>query len=349
MDEIRVVSYGLGPIGLAIAELLVARPGVRLVGAVDVDSEKVGRDLGELTVVGTRIGVVVERGFVDDGGWDASAGTAGVVVHATSSRLHETAGQLAEIVEAGWNVVSTCEELAEPWSTDATTAAALDAAAKEHAVTVLGAGVNPGFLLDALVLVLTGVCVEVEAVRVRRVVDTNARRVPLQRKAGIGMTEEGFAALAAQAGVGHVGLRQSAHLVARGLGWPVDGYTESLRPVLAGADVATGLGQVGRGRVLGQHQVAELRSGSRVITLDLEMSAGAAPVDRIEIDGMPPVRQEVESGINGDVATKALIANLVPVVARAAPGLLTMAEVLPLHCAAHAADIGRGGSAGESR
>ena len=45
---IRVLCYGLGPIGLGIARLAAARPGIEIIGAVDVDPAKVGRDLGEL-------------------------------------------------------------------------------------------------------------------------------------------------------------------------------------------------------------------------------------------------------------------------------------------------------------
>src|SRR3982750_2761412 len=109
---IRVVCYGLGPIGLGIARLALERPGIELVGAIDLDPEKIGRDLGVLAGGPAEAGVIV-RG-------DAAATLAGarpdVVLHATSSSLANVADQLVLAAEAGADVVSTCEELAYPWT-----------------------------------------------------------------------------------------------------------------------------------------------------------------------------------------------------------------------------------------
>jgi hypothetical protein len=317
-----VLCYGLGPIGLGVAEILAGRPGITLAGAVDIDPAKIGADLGELLGrPAAGVPVMGEAGIAPPGG---------VAVHATGSRLAEVEPQLAGLLERGWNVVSTCEELVYPVPAGHAVARRLDELASRRGQTVLGAGINPGFLLDALVLVLSGVCRSVRAVRVRRVVDTDARRPGLQRKAGVGLSPAEFSARADAGGVGHVGLRQSAFMVASRLGWPADSYQERIEPVLALEATQTGLGRMEPGVVIGQRQQAVITSAGReVVSYSLEMSAGAAAGDQIEIDGDPPLRQHID-GVNGDTCTGAIVANLVPVVADARPGLLTMADVLPL-------------------
>jgi 2,4-diaminopentanoate dehydrogenase len=318
-----VLCYGLGPIGLAIADVLCDRSGVMVTGAVDIDPAKVGADLGILLGRQAPLVTVAREA--------GQARTGGVAVHATGSSLAEVEPQLAGLLADGWNVLSTCEQLVYPQAADPAVAARLHTAALQHGRTLLGAGINPGFLLDALVLVLTGACTVVRAVHVRRVVDTNARRLPLQRKAGVGLTPAEFLALADAGRIGHVGLRQSALMVAGRLGWRVDDYTERIEPVIAETPVHTGLGLIAAGGVIGQRQQAAVISyGRQVLRYDLQMSAAASATDSIEIDGDPPLRQHITGGINGDIGTAAVIANLVPVVASARPGLLTMAEILPL-------------------
>jgi 2,4-diaminopentanoate dehydrogenase len=322
-EPIPVLCYGLGPIGLAIAGVLCDRPGVLVTGAVDIDPAKVGTDLGILLARQAPVATIA--------GEAGQAQAGGVAVHATGSRLADVEPQLAGLLADGWNVLSTCEQLVYPQAADPAIAERLNAVALAHGRTLLGAGINPGFLLDALVLVLTGVCTVVRSVHVRRVVDTNARRIPLQRKAGVGMTKAEFVALAEAGRIGHVGLRQSALLVAGRLGWQVDDYTEQIEPVIAETPVQTGLGRIAAGGVIGQRQQAGVISGGhQVLRYDLQMSAAAPATDSIEIDGDPPLRQHIPGGINGDIGTAAVIANLVPVVASARPGLLTMAEILPL-------------------
>lgn len=323
MAKVPVLCYGLGPIGLGIAELLLSRSGVGVIGAIDIDPSKIGADLGELAG-GRRVGVSVTSEVPD-----APAG--GVAIHATGSRLVEVAPQLESLLAKGWNVVSTCEQLVHPYSVDLATSSRLDKVARSQERTVLGSGINPGFLMDVLALTLTGVCTSVRAVRVSRVVDTNARRIPLQSKAGVGLTREEFEARAKVAGIGHVGLRQSASLIAARLNWRVDEYEEVIEPVIAHAPVETGLGVIAAGAVIGQRQTVTVTSAGReVVRYSLEMSAGSAAGDAIDIEGTPAVHQRIEGGVNGDTGTVAVIANLVPVVAAALPGLLTMADIMQL-------------------
>ena len=69
----------------------------------------------------------------------------------------------------------------------------IDALATRARVAVLGTGVNPGFVMDALPIALTGVCESVTAIEVDRVQDARIRRLPFQQKIGAGLTREEFA------------------------------------------------------------------------------------------------------------------------------------------------------------
>jgi hypothetical protein len=207
--KIRVIHYGLGPIGLATAKLVLTKPDMEIVGAVDIAKEMVGKDLGEILGVkplGVHVTDNAERLFAKV--------QADVVVHTAGSRLKRVAGQVEEILRGGKNLVSSAEELLFPTPENAETIAKIDKLAREKGVTVLGTGVNPGFVMDALPLTLSGVCEEVREVHVERVVDAGTRRYPLQRKIGAGMTPELFREKVAEKAMGHVGLRESLYLIA---------------------------------------------------------------------------------------------------------------------------------------
>jgi hypothetical protein len=324
----RVVCYGLGPIGLGIARMALARPGIEVVGAVDIDPHKAGRDLGE--ILGSAAAGVVISG---DDAATLEATRPDVVLHATQSSLVQVVPQLTRIAEAGAHLVSTCEELAYPWTAQPQLAAELDALARRAGVTILGTGINPGYAMDALPLMLTAPCAAVRAVRVLRVVDAARRRGPLQHKVGAGLTVEEFAARVREGTVRHVGLPESLHMLATALGWRLDPTEDLIEPILAEHPIVTEHVQVAPGQVAGVRQVARgFVGGQEVLRLELRMYIGAPdPQDTVEIDGDPPVRTTVAGGLHGDVATAAIVINAIQSVVRAAPGVASMADVPLVH------------------
>jgi 4-hydroxy-tetrahydrodipicolinate reductase len=195
--------------------------------------------------------------------------------------------------------------------------------------------------MDVLPLLLTGLCLRVDSICVRRVVDTNARRPQLQAKVGVGITKEDFEAQAEAGRLGHVGLRQSAYLIAETLGWTNLLYADSLSPVLAAEETVTSIAAVREGDVIGQRQLATVQAdGEERVRLELEMYAGADAEDRIQINGEPSIQQVISGGVNGDIATASVISNLVEAVESARPGLITMADLLPFSCAPASVSIG---------
>jgi 4-hydroxy-tetrahydrodipicolinate reductase len=301
---------GLGEIGQAIARAALARPDLRIVGAVDPHPSLAGRPLAD--VVG---GVAPALSIADDLGDVAAAAAGGVVLQATRSRFDEVLPQLREAVEAGLHVASTCEELAWPWLRHDEAAGALDRLCHERNVAVLGTGVNPGFVLDRLPAVLALVTGAVRHVRGVRVVDVARRRAALQRKVGVGLEERAFHDAAERGEIGHVGLAESAALVAEGcIGLEEYEVDEDIVPLVAEED-AVGAVTVRAGQVAGLHHEARVfaEDGREVVRLELTIALGAEdPRDEIALDAEPPVRLVVPGGISGDAATAHAVVNAVP-------------------------------------
>jgi hypothetical protein len=321
---VPVVVMGLGAIGQAVAQAALRSPEVKLVGAVDTSPRLKGRALSE--VLGVPAGTVKVQGSLEEA---LGRNRGAVLLHATASRLPQVLDQLLGAVRLGMSVVSTCEELAFPWLRHPEAAERLAEAAEQAGVVVLGTGVNPGFIMDRLPATLGAACGEVRHVRVERVVDARTRRPALQRKIGAGLTEEAFLAAVEQDALGHVGLVESAALLALGLGLDCDDFEEELFPVLAEEEISGGAFPVKAGRVAGIHQVATaLSEGHERVRLELTLALGAEGVgDRVKLDGDLPVEFEVKGGLAGDVATANLVVNAAPRVTAAEPGLLTVLEL----------------------
>jgi 4-hydroxy-tetrahydrodipicolinate reductase len=324
-EKIRVVQYGLGPIGLMTARAMLARRDLELVGAIDIDPKKLERDIADLSGLKRPSGIRVSNRPQEVLGVNRPQ----VVLHTTQSRLEEVFPQLSQCLEVGANVVSTCEELLLPTLRRPEMATGLDRLAKSKEAVVLGTGVNPGLVMDTMAVAASAPCLEVRSIRVDRVVDASTRREPLQRKVGAGLTESEFRRGVRKGELGHKGLLESLHLVAQGLGWKLANVKERVTPVLAKHSMKTRYLSVKKGQVAGIHHVCRgFRNRKEVIHLDLQMYVGAKkPTDRIAIKGKPNVDLVFAGGVAGDEATVAMLLNMIPGVLEASPGLRTMMDV----------------------
>jgi hypothetical protein len=322
--EIRVIQYGVGPIGASIVRLMLDKPQLKIVGALDIDPAKVGKDLGAEVGAGHDLGVVISN----DPAALLRAG-ADVVVHSTGSLLERVAEQLFRCLEAGAHIVSSCEELAYPFRKHPKLSAELDRCARENRVALLGTGVNPGFVMDKLVLTLSAVSKRVDSAQVLRIVDASKRRLPLQKKIGAGMTLEEFRGQVSAGVIKHHGLPESVAMVADGLGLPIDEIVETIEPVVASQPVKTQFLEVAPGQAAGVHQVARgLAGGQSKVSLELQMYVGASdPGDTVELAGEPNIRLTVPGGTHGDVATAAVVVNCIPALLEVQPGLRTSRDI----------------------
>ncbi|UCH63533.1 MAG: dihydrodipicolinate reductase [Fidelibacterota bacterium] len=327
INPIRVLQIGLGDIGLAITQILAERESYELVNAADIDPALAGSDLGQL------VGLPGDREIPVHGSIsEALSNTqADVAVLTTSSGMEDITPQVLELVESGLPVVSTCEELVYPWRANPDLSQRIDNTARERSVAVLSTGVNPGFLMDFLPVVLTRVARRVDAVVVERVQDAGTRREAFQRKVGAGLTVRQFEERVASGGFGHVGLTASIELLAAGLGWQLDEATETIEPVIAEQPQRTEFITVESGQVTGVYQVGKgIKGGKEVITLIFRAVAGEPePYDRVRIEGSPVLESTFPGGVHGDVATGAITANAIPLVMQSPPGLRTMADLWP--------------------
>ncbi len=325
--KIRAIQYGVGPIGASIAKLLREKAAIEICGAIDTDPAKVGRDLGE--VVGASDapwGVKVSADAKDVLGQAAD-----VVMHTTSSSLAKVMDQLTACLEAESCVVSTCEELSYPYRTHPDLAEKLDKVAKDWGVAIVGTGVNPGFVMDKLIVTLAAVSQRIEHVKALRIVDASKRRLPLQKKIGAGMSVEEFRAKVKEGVIKHVGLPESVAMVADSLGLGIDSITETIEPKVATERVQTEYLTVEAGQAAGVHQIARgLADGKELVYLELQMYVGAKnPADTIELTGHPNISLTIPGGSHGDIATASVAVNTVPVILNAPAGLRT-ARDLPI-------------------
>jgi 2,4-diaminopentanoate dehydrogenase len=320
MQKVRVVQFGLGPIGIESIKLAASKPWIEVIGGVDIDPAKQNRSLGELAGIDLHASVRVHRSLED---LFAAVGLPDVVLHTAGSKADSTLSQIRPAVERGVHVASTCEELIFPRLKSPQSAEACDALCKETGSRVVGVGVNPGFVMDLLPVVIAAVSAEVRAVHCLRVVDASTRRGPLQTKIGSGMAPEDFRAKFARGEAGHAGFQQSLALLAHCLGWQLESIEETCEPVVADRLIQTRHFTVEPGQTRGLHQRAIGRIGGvERIVLDLTMALDEAnPRDEIRMEGHPNLELAFPRGVAGDVATVASLINAVPRLLVARPGL----------------------------
>jgi 4-hydroxy-tetrahydrodipicolinate reductase len=323
--RIRVLLVGLGPIGASVARQVIARTAFQLVGAVDVDPEKIGLDAGTVIGVDKTLRVKV----TSDIGKTIKSVKPDVAVLCTSSSLKSVVGQFEEVLKHRVPIVTTTEEAAYPSRSNRRLATRLDVAARKAKVAVLGTGVNPGFTMDALPIALTAVCERVTSIEVLRVQDARIRRLPFQQKIGAGLTKEQFADRVQSGTVRHVGFTESIQMIADAMNWKLDRITDEIEAKMADRDVASDLLSVRAGQVCGLIQRGTgYVNGQPLIRLRLEAYLGALEsYESVLIEGSPRIHSRIDGGVHGDIATASMTVNSIPAVIAAAPGFRTMRDM----------------------
>ncbi len=328
-ENIKVIVVGLGAMGSGIARLLLKKDAVRVVGAVASRKEKQGRDLGEVLDLPKKTGVLVSSLE------EALSREADVVVQCTTSFVKEAAPAILQMVEAGKNVITIAEEMAYPRVIDPHLTSLMDEAAKKRGVTILGTGVNPGFVLDTLALTLTGVCENVLSVKASRINDLSPFGHGVMQTQGVGTTPEEFQKGLEKGSItGHIGFIQSIHMIADALGWELDEVIETREPIISKVSRKTPHVSVEPGMVAGcNHAARGMCRGVPMISLEHPQQIhphleGVETGDYIEIQGSSSsVSMAIKPEIPGGVGTISMAVNMIPQVLQAAPGLVTMLDL----------------------
>ncbi len=306
----KVVVVGFGAIGSEILRFLIERK-QEVTAVVDSDPGKAGRTVRQLSGIDCDVKIYSRLP-------EARLGDAEVAVLSTRSRLNELTSDIEFSIGKGLDVVTTAEEVAYPVYSSLDASMRIDALAKERGVTVVGVGVNPGFVMDWVPSLVASGTKHPSRIHVVRSVNVSRRRRQLQIKAGVGLTRSRFERGVAEGIQGHVGLVESAHLIALSLGRELEDLKSGIFPVLGSEDY-----------VMGVRQFAEGRAGDCAIRLDLEMTITSADFDVVDVRGEPSIKVRFENGVFGDSATVALAVNAVERIRFARPGLITVLE-LPL-------------------
>ena len=323
--KIKLAQFGLGPIGLETLKLAATKSWAEIVGGIDIDPAKIGKDLGELTgtkaLRGRRVYGSLEELVAQE--------KPDIIFHTAVSKFKVAFPQIEPMARQGISVVSSCEELLFPQLREPRLAAKLHKICQDAGSRIVGTGVNPGFVMDVLPVCLTGVSRKVRALHVQRVVNASTRRAPLQRKIGSGWPPGEFRRLFKQGKAGHAGLKESLALIAHCLGWRVETIVETGDAVVADHDIRTQHLEVKKGQTCGLHQRAEAKvDGTVRLTLDIKMYLDAAnPRDAVQIEGDPPLDVVINGGVAGDQATVAALVNTARGLLQAPVGLLLMTDL----------------------
>jgi len=321
---IRAVVYGVGPIGQLIARVALEK-GFDVVGAIDIDPQKVGKDLGEVLGLDKTLGIKVES----DADKVLRDSNPDVVLHSTGSFFDKVYPQIMRAVRVGADVVSTCETLAWPWYRYPDLAELVDNYARNYGSTVLGAGVNPGFVFDVLPAVLSTTLTRLEKITVTRSLDASKRRYSFQKKIGLGMTPTQFReALGRGEITAHVGFAESVLLMASMMGLRLDRVEEGQEAIIADKHYETQYFRIEEGQVRG---VVGHGSGfigdKEVIRVELRACVECEDFEEVRLMGEPSIIWR-STGTSGDPATAAVIVNLAPRVLNARPGLVTLKDLV---------------------
>ena len=328
MENIKVGLWGLGSMGGGMGRILAKKEGVELAAGIDLDPDKIGKDLGDVLGI-EQLGVKVT-----DTAEDVLDDSLDIVILATSSFLKDVDPQIKLVLNKGINVISIAEEMAFPEAQDPDLADELDKVAKENGVSLLGTGINPGFVLDLMIIALSGVCSEVEKIEASRINDLSPFGPTVMKTQGVGTTVEEFeAGLKSGKIVGHIGFKESIYMIAERLGIKLDEVKETREPIVSNTYRETEHVKVEEGMVAGCKHIAKGYSdGKEVIVLNHPQQIhpeeeGVETGDYIKIIGEPGVDMAITPEIAGGTGTMAVAVNMIPQVINAAPGLHTMADL----------------------
>jgi 4-hydroxy-tetrahydrodipicolinate reductase len=330
---IKVAVWGAGMMGQGLLGYILDRPNdIELVGVIDRHPEKHGLTVGECVGRECSVAVTADHDAV-------LALKPDVVCILTASNLREISDQVESAVRAGCNVIGIAETLAYPWASDPEWAEQFDALAKEYGVSILGTGINPGFVLDALPIALSSICLRVDRIEASRINDLSPFGPTVMASQGVGSTVAEFEAGVADGSiVGHIGFHESIHLIAKAMGWEIDEIKETRAPIITSVERETPCVKVAPGDVCGCRHIGWGYSRGE---LKIELvhpqqirpeAEGQETGDYIKLFGEPDISLSIQPEIPGGKGTYASVGNYIPLIGAAAPGIVTVIDMpLPRH------------------
>lgn len=332
MRNIRVGIWGFGAMGSGMAKMLLKKTGVEIVSVCDMHPDRVGKSIYE--VLGAEKGERCEVIIKSDANEAFTDECADVVLLATDSFTKGAFDKIKLILEKKINVISTAEEMAYPKAQEPELAAKLDEIAKANGVSVLGTGINPGFVLDLLILALTGTCEEVDYIKAARVNDLSPFGKAVMIEQGVGVTKDEFLRGVEDGSIaGHVGFPESINMITDGIGWNLEKVEETREPIMSNVYRKSEYAEVEAGNVAGCRQCGYGYVNGKVkIEMEhpqqiLPHLEGQSTGDYVSIKGIPNIDLQITPEIPGGIGTIAMCVNSIPHIINAIPGLKTMLDI----------------------
>ncbi len=332
MEKIKVVIWGFGAMGKGMADMLLTKQGVEITGVCDLHPDMVGKSMFNFTEVPQKDHPTVL--VSDDIDALLNKDNCDVVLLATDSFTSKAFPKMKMILEKGIDVISTAEEMAYPKAQEPELTKELDKVAKEHGATVLGTGINPGFIMDLLVVALTGVMSDVTSIEANRVNSLSPFGPAVMEEQGVGITLDEFhKGVETDTLAGHVGFAESVYMIADAIGVKLDRFEQQMAPIVTSVDRKSKYGEALKGNVAGVNMTGQGIINNEVFIdmnhpqqIEPEME-GTHTGDYITIKGTPEVNMAITPEIDGGIGTIAMCVNMIPHVLNARPGLKTMIDL----------------------
>ncbi len=331
MEKIRVVIWGFGAMGRGMAEMLLDKKGVQIVGVCDLNPKYEKMNFLDALDIKTDHEPVIITSNIDQ-----ILGTtkADVVLLCTDSFVKDAFEKIKKVVLSGVNCISTAEEMAYPYANEPILSAQIDHLAKAYGVTVLGTGINPGFIMDLLVIALTGTMIDVKHIEAKRINSLSPFGPTVMHEQGVGITVgEYHKRIMDHKLAGHVGFKESVYMISDALGIKLDGFKQQMKPIITNIDRKSTYGEALAGNLAGINMTGQgLINGDVFIDMihpqqiepELE---GTMTGDFIDIEGTPNIHMAITPEIQGGIGTIAMCVNMIPHVLNSKPGLKTMIDL----------------------
>ena len=331
MQNIKVFIWGFGAMGRGMAEMLLNKKGVDIVGVCDVHPDLVGKDIRSVLEVKTDHPRVIIEHDVDR---LLSTIKPDIALLCTDSFVAGAFPKIKKVIAHKIDCISTAEEMAYPSANAPELAKQIDSLAKTHGVTVLGTGINPGFIMDLLVVALTGVMSDVSHIEAKRVNSLSPFGPVVMHEQGVGISLEEYERRTAGNDLaGHVGFKESVMMIADALGVKLDGFDQQMKPIVTTVDRQSKYGEAKQGTLAGINMTGQGLVDGKVFIdmfhpqqIEPEME-GTHTGDYIKLTGTPAVNMAIQPEIDGGIGTIAMCVNMIPHVLNARPGLKTMIDL----------------------
>ncbi|NIP61578.1 MAG: hypothetical protein GWN01_00905 [Nitrosopumilaceae archaeon] len=309
--KLRVLQVGFGSLGKQICKEILPDNRFKILQIIDKNPSLKGLDPGKPFKIKTKFRIQNElKNSKPD-----------VIIHSTISKISDAYEQFKDLARYKSPILSTCEELVYPTKKNNEIAQKIDRLAVKNQIPILGIGVNPGYLMDSLVLSLSNLFLDVKSIKVSRTVDLSKRRKALQEKMFVGKRITQFKSH--QTSLGHVGLEESATMICDHFKIKPT-IRRTLYPILAKRKLNNKFFDVKKGDVIGiSEKLLALNRKKVFLKMNLDMHLGAEDIDSISINGSHSVKFQT-SGVNGDKATIAILLNHIQPITNQGSGLFVV-------------------------